>query len=650
MPPSWSSKRRRVLKPFHVLVAAISPAALYNFLMNHATFAEATPMPNQWTSNTTLSNGSNANRDNGFQILADGTQDLAALVGLFATDGVERYTIDYTRGLLPPVTAPLSLLGLLGYVRALLKLSLGPSLCERIGFSTTSLRSYAGVKRRDVAQSEKIIEVHYLERTVAGSYVEWNVVKTTSHTQETMPLVSGSGNVASCDRTAFDSSSYSIATCSLGSTPGLAFGVCGLCLTLTTSLSSFMILVFPAPWTWARFFACCGLPLAVLAGGLPWCWVYITEHLPFQPSDWFRSDWNNGRTSTARSSDSDVPGKSLVRKNSFAYFARDDRFYVFDCRAVSVKVLHTIEVASFCAAVCITVAYVCQYIELRSSTARQSGVWLVIQGILAIIRILAWNWAPKVLGFSTEPDLKWTDQRYKSFRDSLTELEITLCWSSAQSAYLTTKDEAKSEQITAYTAPCLPEWLVSKIDGLRLVKAFRLWNRIRQGVEIESDLHQFRHASAHWDMPDYVFARWLQLRSRAYDHNLVYDTSKRHSGVGSWVCRIIQDMDGTLHMIPGVSLHVYSQDRTVIPSDEIIFFSRCTNPGLSVLCFPRSTGNETQRLYHGIGELPNDSRKMPRLAQHALEPFYQKILDDLWHEMLSGLRALGFAGDQGPLS
>jgi len=33
-----------------------------------------------------------------FQTLAEGTQDLAALVGLFATDSVERYSVDYSRG------------------------------------------------------------------------------------------------------------------------------------------------------------------------------------------------------------------------------------------------------------------------------------------------------------------------------------------------------------------------------------------------------------------------------------------------------------------------------------------------------------------------------------------------------------------------
>ena len=601
-------------------------------------------MPNPWRSNTTSINGNNANRDNDFQVLADGTQDLAALVGLFATDGVERYTIDYTRGFLPPVTAPLSLLGLLGYVRALLKLSLGADFCDRTGFSTASLRSYAGVRHRDVPQNERIIEVHYLERTITDTSVVWKVVKTTSHTEESMPLVAGGGKRALRDRRAFDPS-FSIAMCSLvrsGSTAISAFGMCGLCLMFTTSLSGVMILMFQAPWTWARVFACIGLPASVLVGGLPWCWVYITEHLPFESSDWFRSDWKDGTTVVARSAN--VSGEPLMRKNRLAYFAKDDHFYIFDCRAVSVRVLRVIKVASACAAVCITIAYICQYIELRSATAKQSGIWLAIQGLLAIIRILAWDWAPKVLGFSTEADIRWTDQRDKTFKDSLTELEIILCWSSARGANWTAKDEARSKRINIFTAPSLPKWLICSIDSLRLIKAFDLWNRVRQGVEFGSDFHQIRDCSAHWDMPDDVFARWLQLRCRTYGHNLVYARSKRHMGVGAWVCRIIQDMEGNLHMIPGISLHVYSEDRKVIPSDEMIIFSHCKIAEQNILCFPRSNGHEMQRLYHGIEALPDDYRAMPWLARRALEPFYQQVVGELWNEMISALRVLGFAG------
>ena len=100
-----------MFRPRNLLLA--TPVPIYTILLDHVFPIATTPVPSQPTSNTSFSDdNTNPNRGNGFQILADGTQDLAALVGLFATDGVERYTIDYTRGFLPPVTAPPSLFGL----------------------------------------------------------------------------------------------------------------------------------------------------------------------------------------------------------------------------------------------------------------------------------------------------------------------------------------------------------------------------------------------------------------------------------------------------------------------------------------------------------------------------------------------------------
>ena len=590
-----------------------------------------------------FSNQNSADRSNGFQILADGTQDLAALVGLFATDGVERYTIDYTRGFLPPVTAPLSLLGLLGYVRALLKLSLGIDICERIGFSTTSLRSYAGVRRRDVLVpwSESFTKVHYLERTIMDSSVEWRDVKTISHSHESMPLTAGGGKRALRDRRAYDPS-ISINMCSLKEnrfTADSALLMCGISLMLTASLSSFgIVLLFAAPWTWTRFFACVGLPGSILVGGMPWCWIYITEHLPFEPSDWYRSDWKDGVTTGA----TDVRRASLMRKNSFAYFTNDDHFYIFDCRSVSIFTIRIIRVTSFCAAVCITVAYICQYIELRCASAKQSGIWLGIQGLLAMIRILAWGWAPapKLFKFSAEPFVRGTDQRDRNFKDSLTELEIVLCWSSAQTSAPNAVWE-KETHSNLDQVLFLPKWLIRRIDNLKLTEAFSLWNKFRSGVVIEKDFYQIRDALEQWDMPENVFAKWLQLRCRTYGHNLAYTVSTRRMGVGAWVCRIIADMNGNLHLIPGISLHVYFEDRTFSRSDEVLLFSHCANPELNILCFPRSV-NGTHRLYQGLEALPDEYLRW--LAKRILEPFYQRIVNDLWKEMHSAMEALGFSG------
>lgn len=484
--------------------------------------------------------------------------------------------------------------------------------------------------------SESFTKVHYLERAITDLSVEWRDIKTTSHSHESMPLIAGGGKRALRDRRAYDPS-ISINMCSLKEnrfTAGLALLMCGISLMVTASLSSFgIVLLFTAPWTWTRFFACVGLPGSILVGGMPWCWIYITEHLPFEPSDWYRSDWKDGATTGA----TDVRGASLMRKNSFAYFTNDDHFYIFDCRSVSMFAIRIIRVTSFCAAVCITVAYICQYIELRCASAKQSGIWLGIQGLLAMIRILAWDWAPKLFGFSAEPFVRGTDQRDRNFKNSLTELEIVLCWSSAQ----TSAPNAEAESSNPDQVLSLPKWLIRRIDNLKLIEAFGLWNKFRSGVAIEKDFYQIRDVSEQWDMPENVFAKWLQLRCRTYGHNLAYTVSTRRMGVGAWVFRIIADMNGNLHLIPGISLHVYFEDRTFSRSDEVLIFSHCANPELNILCFPRSV-NRTHRLYQGFEALPDEYLRW--LAKRILEPFYQRIINDLWKEMLSAMEALGFSG------
>lgn len=75
-------------------------------------------------------------RQGTIQTIAGGTQDLAALVGLFATDSVERYSVDYSKGYLSVAVATSSLLGILGFVRALVKLGMGSKWCQDAAFPT----------------------------------------------------------------------------------------------------------------------------------------------------------------------------------------------------------------------------------------------------------------------------------------------------------------------------------------------------------------------------------------------------------------------------------------------------------------------------------------------------------------------------------
>ncbi|KAI9875761.1 MAG: hypothetical protein M1830_008017 [Pleopsidium flavum] len=603
--------------------------------------ALARPLQSRSSSDATITNG-----DSDFHVLANGAQELAALVGLFATDSVERYAIDYTQGFLPPVMAPFSLLGLLGYVRALLKLSLGAEICERTAFSVVALRSYMGVGSGHSSPGEKATEVQYLERRIQKDSVQWKRVKTVMHTKESMPLTAGDGVRAMRDRRTH-SPFYGIAMCQLDKTMGTAamtLGLSGAGLAVATCIPSFTVLLFTSGWTWTRFLATVGLTASVILGGLPWCLVYIIEQLPFEPSEWFRSDWRDGPNMSVTSSAAS-PGQSLSRKNSLALFVKDDHFYIFDCQAVATRHIWIARAASFVSASLIAIAYICQYIELRATSAKASGVWLGLQGGLAIIRIMAWVWAPNLRWFNnsnnTNTVIRWTDQRVSCFRDSFTELEFVLCWASSPEPPLRATREPTTGLLQRPDALSLPTWLIKHVDHVRLPEAFELAKRIQKGTDISEDFLLLKTASVFWDMPDYIFKRWLQLRCRTYGHTYQYEPYKRHLGVGTWTCRMIKDIYGGMHIVPGVSLLIHSADDRTSPPSAIVYLSHHDDPKLNVLCFPGNPARVGhQRLFKTLDDIPQDDAATLSLALHALHPFYQAIAKEMWNEMLSELNML----------
>ena len=76
------------------------------------------------------------------------------------------------------------MLGLLGYVRALLKLSLGREACEKAGFSIEALKSMMGIGGREKGRAQQMIPVFYLKRTVREGFVYWDEVKHVLHDEE----------------------------------------------------------------------------------------------------------------------------------------------------------------------------------------------------------------------------------------------------------------------------------------------------------------------------------------------------------------------------------------------------------------------------------------------------------------------------------
>lgn len=124
--------------------------------------------------------------DDTFQTLAGGTQDLSALFGLFATDSVEKYAFDYTRGYLGPAMAMCSLLGNLGFVRSLLKLGVGAKACQKASYSLAPLQPYLGLGDDNLLPQDKFVNVYYVERKKETTFVAWHVRKVLQHTDQSL--------------------------------------------------------------------------------------------------------------------------------------------------------------------------------------------------------------------------------------------------------------------------------------------------------------------------------------------------------------------------------------------------------------------------------------------------------------------------------
>lgn len=76
--------------------------------------------------------------------LAQSSQDVAALAGLFYTESVEHHSLATQFGFGAVLVSPLSILGLLGLVKGCLKLSLGLTRCRAAGIDLASLRGLLG--------------------------------------------------------------------------------------------------------------------------------------------------------------------------------------------------------------------------------------------------------------------------------------------------------------------------------------------------------------------------------------------------------------------------------------------------------------------------------------------------------------------------
>lgn len=294
-------------------------------------------------SSTSIPSANSDNQSN-FNVLATGTQDLAALVGIFASDSVEPYAFNYSRGWLSPLASTLSLLGILGYIRGLVKLGLGREGCRKAGFDIKAERTFFGILDEDFLSADAVHEVTYLQRHRHEDNIEWSAIRRIKHTLESMPILREATKSPPPKRPGMIVNTcvleYKVKHFRSGYGHFVVPTVAAIFVGLTT-LTIVPLRTHPRQMAWSWYFATIGMFMSLFSSFMLWSWVYAQEMLPHLQADW----------ADLTSHDPHRQKMSREKRDYFAYVQSDQRYVTFDLRAIKGKTRWVVRVFSFSTAV-----------------------------------------------------------------------------------------------------------------------------------------------------------------------------------------------------------------------------------------------------------------------------------------------------------
>ncbi|KAG6991428.1 hypothetical protein G7Y79_00052g087680 [Physcia stellaris] len=519
--------RSRLALFLYKIVAELIPAARAAPL---ASSTQSISLPTATSAASTPS--ADDNRDGTFQILADGTQDLAALVGVFATDSVERYAIDYNKGHISNAVATLSLLGILGYIRALVKLAMGAKACDNAGLNVSALRPLFGIPDADRLPSDEVHEVHYMQRQKLDETIFWRESRTTKHTMDSMGVLSRIQKDFPRDR-GFKMAEFFVngrGRYFRSPLPDLAVL---LLSSMCVGLTSFLLVPLRKPTqtpTWSLLFATVGLFFPIFATSLTWAWVFAQEQLPPDKSNFWKAP-NDVAYTRSKGSYFLLPHLRIIKTTSRSF----------------------IEAMSLIAALIAMVGYVCQYIEVRRMSARNSGIWLAAQGVLALIRMAIWVNDPDF-------DNHTFDKSSDISSPNLSDMQLGLIWNARIKRLCQDKPVYDPVPYPWYRR-CLDEnGCFDKDFSIPVWAAEALWDNsdnLHDLFTVAASIHAglldkepeplsiIHKAQDSWDMPGWLFMSWVL--SHARPDELLPPLSLK---LCSFSCRVILDGDWRCHVLP----------------------------------------------------------------------------------------------------
>ncbi|KAL8804209.1 MAG: hypothetical protein Q9200_005911 [Gallowayella weberi] len=431
-------------------------------------------------------------------------RDLAALVGIFATDSVERYAVDYTKGYLTVASTTLSLLGLLGYVRALVKFGLGSLSCQNAGFDTRSLRPLFGIPKEDRLPSDAVHNVYYVERSRSAQNVRWKVVATRKHTVDSMPILELAVQHPVDEVKRVKIHSY--------------------CLNARVE-------------KWYKSHACYRIPM-----------IFGLTIRPVVEEGVFKQK------------------PSLQRKDYFAFTSSNYSYAMFDLRAVTGLPRTIARTVSLAGALSAIIGYVEQ--DLHKFVRRLPPkllYGLAIQGLLAIIRVAFWIWNPEFDDFTMKNESLFSHIRLSEAQlvmlwySHIHPKRVKLPNDTESSPE---KDDRYIQEIMHNSQACPPdfnvEWILDDLTipiwvlhGLDIAEtkiqdmfAYASILSLSEGPRWQEVFQTVAAIELYWDMPEWMFMLWIDA------HTDQQSLAEKMEWKSSFGCRVIPDADGRIQLIP----------------------------------------------------------------------------------------------------
>lgn len=176
-------------------------------------------------------------------------------------------------------------------------------------------------------------------------------------------------------------------------------------------------------------------------------------------------------------------------------------------------------------------SYICQDIEVRRMSPRNSGIRLAAQGVLALIRVAIWIVDPVFDDHALCEYQIWPYRLPGRSQPNLTELQLGLIYG----------DQYRTKfEMPVWAAEALEQTTHGLHESFAM--AVSVYYR-KQSPEVEL-FPKLQNATEYWDMPGILFIKWAKTHAL---NGFQFQIPDHGTEVGA---RVLVDEDGQCHVLP----------------------------------------------------------------------------------------------------